>query len=339
MRQPSSHKDMPIADDAVAPTREVLPTLHIGYENDVVYDPSVLAVIGFGQHETANDSRFLNVALEPVTAGESRCEVWRTRDAVTHGTDGAVRWASDSTYSIAIIELDEASHGGIAETARLAYAELIAWVQSSATPNLLRVWNYFDAINEGHDDDERYRQFCGGRAEGLGPAFAGNYPAASAIGTRSGKNIVQVYALASRAPGVAVENPRQCSAWRYPRRYGPTAPGFARAMRAPTQFPQLYISGTAAVVGHESHHAGDIEAQLQETLKNLESLLQSAQSRTALGKASGDILKVYVRRVEDAAWLQPALRSRLGNDVPLLLLQGDICRAELLLEIDGVHAG
>ena len=330
---------MPIADDAGAPTHEVLPTLRVGYESDVVYDSSVLAVIGFGQRATSNDPRFLNVALEPLTANETRREVWRAHGSVTHGTQGHVRWCSDGTYSFAAIELSEAMFRGVAETARVAYAELVAWVQSSATPNLLRVWNYFDAINEGQDDEERYRQFCSGRAAGLGPAFAGNYPAASAIGTRSGKNILQVYALASRARGVAVENPRQCSAWRYPRQYGPTAPGFARGMRAPTQFPQLYISGTAAVVGHESHHAGDIEAQLQETLMNLESLLQSAQSRTALGKTSGDILKVYVRRDDDAAWLQSELRRRLGNDIPLLMLQGDICRAELLLEIDGVHFG
>jgi chorismate lyase/3-hydroxybenzoate synthase len=339
MRQPSSHKDMPIADDAVAPTHEVLPILKVGYETDVVYDASVLAAIGFGRSAQSRDPRFLNVGLEPLTADETRFEVWRTRDAVTHGTDGAVRWASDGTYSIAIVEVDEASHGGIAEAARSAYANLIAWVRAGATPNLLRVWNYFDAINAGDNDDERYRQFCSGRAAGLGPAFAGNYPAASAIGTRNGKNVLQVYALASRAPGAAVENPRQCSAWRYPRQYGPIAPGFARAMRAPTQFPQLYISGTAAVVGHESHHAGDIKAQLEETLTNLESLLQSAQSKTVLGKGPGDVLKVYVRRVYDAAWLQSALRSRLGNDIPLMLLQGDICRAELLLEIDGVHAG
>jgi chorismate lyase/3-hydroxybenzoate synthase len=339
MRQPSSHKDMPPADDAGAPTHEVLPTLRVGYENDVVYDTSVLAVIGFGRNATSNDPRFLNVALEPSAPNETRREVWRTRGSVTHGTADHVRWCSDGTYSFAAIELHEAMFGGVAETARLAYAELSAWVQSSATPHLLRVWNYFDAINEGRDDDERYRQFCSGRAAGLGPAFAGNYPAASAIGTRSGKNILQVYALASRTSGVAVENPRQCSAWRYPRQYGPTAPGFARGMRAPTQSPQLYISGTAAVVGHESHHAGDIDAQLRETLTNLESLLQSAQSRVALGKVSGDVLKVYVRRADDAAWLHSALRSRLGNDIPLLMLQGDICRAELLLEIDGVHAG
>jgi chorismate lyase / 3-hydroxybenzoate synthase len=329
---------MPIADDAVS-TRDVLPILKVGYETDVVYDTSVLAVIGFGSEATSNDPRFLNVALEPLTAGDTRREVWRTRDAVTYGVDGHVRWSSDGTYSIAIVELPESDHGGIAEATRLAYTDLTACVRSSATPNLLRVWNYFDDINDGKNDDERYRQFCIGRAAGLGTAFAGKYPAASAIGTRSGKNVLQVYALASRASGVPVENPRQCSAWRYPRQYGPTAPGFARAMRASTQLPQLYISGTAAVVGHESHHAGDIKAQLDETLTNLESLLQSAQSKTTLGKGPGDVLKVYVRRDDDAKWLNAELRSRLGNDIPLLLLQGDICRAELLLEIDGIHTG
>jgi chorismate lyase/3-hydroxybenzoate synthase len=330
---------MPIADDAADSASDVLPILKVAYEKTVAYDASVLAIIGFGSGAASDDPRFLNVALEPLTPDETPFEVWRTRGAVTHGADGTLRWASDGTYSIVVVELDETRHGGVAEAARFAYAKLTAWVRASATPNLLRIWNYFDGINDGSGDDERYRQFCGGRAAGLGPAFAGNYPAASAIGTRSGKHVVQVYALASRAPGTAVENPRQCSAWRYPRQYGPTAPGFARAMRAPTQFPQLYISGTAAVVGHESHHADDIKAQLDETLMNLESLLQSAQSKTPLGKGPGDILKVYVRRVGDAKWMQSALRDRLGADVPMLLLKGDICRAELLLEIDGVHAG
>ena len=168
-------------------------------------------------------------------------------------------------------------------------------MRASATPHFLRIWNYFDAINEGEGDQERYRQFCSGRAAGLGPSFADNYPAASAIGSRNADKRVQVYAIAARVAGTAVENPRQWSAWRYPRQYGPTAPGFARGMRAPTHSPQLYISGTAAVVGHASHHADDIDAQLDETMKNLESLLQSAQSKTPLGHGVGDILKVYVR--------------------------------------------
>jgi chorismate lyase/3-hydroxybenzoate synthase len=330
---------MPTADDAVQPTRDVLPVLNVSYENAAVVDASTLAVIAFGGGEISDDPRFVNVALQPTAIEETRREVWRTHGDVTTGSAGNVRWSSDGTYSMAVVELSEADNGGIAEAARIAYAGLIAWVGGSATPYLLRIWNYFDAINDGSGDGERYRQFCIGRAAGLGAAFSGNYPAASAIGTRSGRHVLQIYALAARVPGIAVENPRQWSAWRYPRQYGPIAPGFARAMRAPTQFPQLYISGTAAVVGHESHHAGDIEAQLDETLTNLDSLLQSAQSKTRLGQAPGDLLKVYVRRADDARWLHSALRRRLGDDIPFILLHGDICRAELLLEIDGVHGG
>ena len=332
--------DFPATDDAVSDTNtDVLPILKITYEDAPVDDASVLAIVSFGRAAALRGPKYVNVALEPLQKNDTRREVWRTRGTVTTGASGHVRWTSDGNYSLAIAELVESEHGGIEASTRRAYADLVAWVQASDTPNFLRIWNYFDAINEGDGDAERYRKFCSGRAAGLGAAFAGNYSAASAIGSHGETRIVQVYALAARNPGAPVENPRQVNAWRYPRQYGPTAPGFARAMRAPTQFPQLYISGTAAVVGHESHHAGEIDAQLEETLINLDTLLESAQSKLRLGKSPGDILKVYVRNPDDATLLQLKLRSRLGGDVPLMLLRGDICRAELLLEIDGVHAG
>ena len=58
-------------------------------------------------------------------------------------------------------------------------------------------------------------------------------------------------------PAARVENPRQVSAWRYPRQYGRTPPSFARAMMLPAQ-DALAISGTAAVVGHASAHHDDL---------------------------------------------------------------------------------
>ncbi len=339
MRQPSLTMDFPAKDDAVSDTTDVLPILKITYEETPDDDASVLAIVSFGSAAAQRGPKCINVALEALQEDETRREVWRTRGNVATGASGHVRWTSDGNYSLAIVELPESDHGGIEETTRLAYASLVAWVQASATPNFLRIWNYFDAINEGNGDDERYRKFCSGRASGLGDAFGGNYSAASAIGSHGERRVVQVYALAARTGGAPVENPRQVNAWRYPRQYGPTSPGFARAMRAPTQFPQLYISGTAAVVGHESHHAGEIKAQLEETLTNLDTLLQSAQSKLRLGKGPGDILKVYVRNADDLPLLRSKLRSRLGDEVPLIFLRGDICRTELLLEIDGVHTG
>ena len=153
-----------------------------------------------------------------------------------------------------------------------------------------------------------------------------------------GARRLQVCALAARRPGTAVENPRQVSAWQYPREYGPVAPNFARAMHAPTHAPQLYMSGTAAVVGHASHHVGNVAAQLGETLTNLDSLRVAAGCAVPLGNPRSP-LRVYVRQAADAACVRDALRARLGTDTPLLVLLGDICRAELLVEIEGVLNG
>lgn len=319
----------------------LLPALRVGYESaaldQILSATDVLAVVGFGSGAPAHaDPRYLRVALEPVLA-PAPFEVWRGAAPVIHSVAGDVRWSSDGDYGFGVIELDEAAHGGIADSARHAYRRLREWIAESPTPHVLRMWNYFDAINAGADDAERYREFCRGRADGMRSLFEQGFPAATAIGARSGRRVFQVYWLAARARGAALENPRQTSAWRYPRQYGPSAPTFARAMRAPTRRPQLYISGTAAIVGHVSHHRDDLPAQLDETLANFASLLEAAGVPPAAHFGTHSVLKGYVRN--DAAAAAARLRERLPAATPLLLLHGDICRRELLIEIDGIRTG
>ena len=151
-----------------------------------------------------------------------------------------------------------------------------------------------------------------------------------------------MYWLAARAPGAPVENPRQVSAYRYPRQYGPQPPSFARAMLPPRggSMP-LLLSGTAAVVGHASHHAADeLLAQLDETFTNFDALLGAARERDPALPAqfgAGTRLKVYVRDREDLPVVERALEERFGDRVPRILLHAAICRRELAVEIDGVH--
>jgi chorismate lyase / 3-hydroxybenzoate synthase len=228
------------------------------------------------------------------------------------------------------LELNEVEFGGIEATAEHVYRRLCEFVGVREERHLLRIWNYLHAINEGEDDAERYRRFCIGRARGLSAHRIERYPAATAIGQRIAPGLLQVYALCAAQPGEALENPRQVSAWRYPREYGPTPPSFARAMRLPNG--GLAISGTAAVVGHASFHDRDLQAQVAETCINLRALLD----RAALADFDTvSPLKIYLRHAEDAAAAQSALAQRLGPNVPRLILQGDICRRELLVEIDG----
>ena len=334
---------MQLTETTSASVIDPLPPLRVTYAEgpvgDLLASDDVLAVIGFASAvDTEQDPRFLRIGLQPAVGDP--LEVWRCAKPVTTGHQGDVRWSGDGGYLFFAIEVDEAIAGGIEAAAEHAYSEICALIRKhrfvdGRPGHIVRLWNYMDAINEGDGDDERYRRFCGGRARGLDVTARNGYSAATAIGSRDGRRILQVYGLASREAGVAVENPRQVSAWSYPRQYGPVAPTFARATR--TAAGQLLVSGTAAVVGHRSQHLGDTFAQMDETLLNLDSLLTAAGADIAARGIDAVLLKVYLREPDEAAAVEQRLRERLPNLAGLIILYSDICRVDLRIEIDGIQ--
>lgn len=308
--------------------------------------PDTLAVFGFGDGAPVHDDpRYLRVRLQPF--GPAPLEVWRTGAAVARGRDGDVAWAEDGMLQFASLELDESAFASpdddaLGNAAQHAYERLLATTAARGYPHLLRIWNYLDGITDGDGDAERYKRFCLGRGRGLTGIGDTALPAATAIGrTGDGPRVLQVYWLAARAPGVPLENPRQLSAYRYPRQYGPQPPSFARAMLPPDEAMPLLLSGTASIVGHESRHADSVLAQVDETLANFDSLLAAARARrpslpAAFGERSR--LKVYVRDADELGAVARALDARLGPQVPRIVLHAAVCRRELRVEIDGVHA-
>lgn len=307
-------------------------------EVPVALPDDVLCAVTFGaRSESVDDPRCVRVGLEPL-AGGGLVEVWHASGPVRRGYDGLVRYTHDEHHLAAAIEIDELRYGGIAAAAQVAYAAMASFQAAVQFPQVLRVWNYFDAINEGDGDGERYRQFCVGRTAGLGDALAKPYPAATAIGRRDGDRTLQVYWLAGRVPGRAIENPRQVSAYLYPRRYSPSPPVFSRAMLVSPDL--LMISGTASVVGHASHHTGDLQRQLEETLRNLRAVIQRAAAlapRLPAELSHNSRLKVYLRDASAAAQIEQLLRAELPPGVPYVVLAADVCRADLLVEIDCQH--
>ena len=290
-----------------------------------------LAAFGFGAASaTSADPRWLRVALEPLEPSPP-LEIWQVDAPIDADRHGAVQWSAGGGWLFAAIEVDEREHGGPGSAAQHAYTQLRQFVATRAEHHVLRVWNYLGAINHGAGDAERYKQFCDGRARGMASFFSDGFPAASALGHHGPQHLLQVYLLACDQTGTRVENPRQVSAWRYPRQYGRTPPSFARAMALPAG-DTLAISGTAAVVGHASAHEDDLDAQLGETLTNIGAVLASASMPSELGVHSP--LKVYLRHAADLAHVRNRLQQRLPG-VPLLILHGDVCRSELLVEIDG----
>jgi chorismate lyase / 3-hydroxybenzoate synthase len=292
----------------------------------------VLAVIRFGASkasQAASAPLTIDVGLEPLQ-GPPMAELWFSKGPVHTSRSGMVRYAHDGHYLFAVIEQDERAHGGILSTSEHVYAAMREFQQQSAFPHLLRMWNYLDAINEGDGDLERYRQFCVGRGRGLGHVTQA-YPSATAIGRQQADHVLQVFWLAGKVPGTAVENPRQVSAYHYPRIHGPVSPSFSRALVAPDQ--TVLISGTASIVGHVSQHLDDAMEQLEETVRNLTAFNSHARRRGPT--ASKDLLKVYVRDAALSAPVAARLRQ-LYPDCEILLVAADVCRRELLLEIEAV---
>jgi chorismate lyase/3-hydroxybenzoate synthase len=299
---------------------------------------NVLFAVQFGTGNGPVPPRCARVRLEPL-AGAGLTEVWYANGPVHTGFDGQIRFAADDHHLAAAIEVDEREHGGIAGAAAYVYSQIAQFQLTSRYRHLQRIWNYLDDINQGEGDQERYRVFCSGRAEGLKLLGLERFPAATAIGRRDGSHRLQVYWLAGREPGIALENPRQTAAYLYPRQYGPTPPVFSRAMLVAPDL--LMISGTASIVGHASQHPGNVERQMAEIFSNLDSLLTRARAHAPalpLRFGGNTLIKAYLRNRENLACVEQQLRERLPPGTPFLALLGDVCRADLILELDCLHA-
>ena len=278
--------------------------------------------------------------------GTAMADVWHASEHIESGTTGVVRWRCDGHWMLGAIDLDEsAEQTGVAALAERAYRDLFAALEETGCTHLLRIWNYLPQINGDGGGMERYRQFNAGRQQAFvdaGQAAFDGAPAACALGIHQGA--LSIRFLAGHTAPLAVENPRQVSAYRYPLAYGPRAPTFSRAALAEIGGGDvaLFISGTASIVGHETVHVGELLPQVEETLRNLAAVIAAANARTSavFDLAAIDCV-VYVRHAADAPLVRQALEAALGPAAHTVrhavYLEADICRQDLLVEIEA-HA-
>jgi len=302
----------------------------------------VMAVFEFGRSPLeSRDPRHVPVALTQLDS-PSRVEVWRSDGPIKCGTWDMLRFAQGELLTMGHIALDLREQNGMREAGHKAYELLQSYLQQSPHPWPLKIWNYIPAINAGDGDEELYRQFCLGRADAvlIDPGDLPRLPAATAIGVPADERCLQVYFLSGALPGMDVENPRQVSAWRYPRKYGPCSPLFSRGtILTLNGCRQFLISGTASVVGHETHHENQVANQLSESLRNVYSLFEEGNRLMGDAHARLDrhgILKVYIRNPADYDVIRGTFEAEAPSDIPRIYLQGDICRENLLTEIDGI---
>lgn len=308
-------------------------------------DPDhLLGRIDFGLGlQRRDDPRHVVVSLDSLLDAQ-RSELWLSELPVSSGWQDGFGYSHNGEVMFGSVFLPESELVELERETLKLYVRLEQLLQRMGYPHYLRMWNFLAQINVGAEDHERYRQFSAGRnrALALKPDFERALPAATAIGMLEPGLVI--YFLAGKQPGIPVENPRQVSAYRYPRQYGPRSPSFSRAtlIGAGTD-ARLLVSGTASVVGHESLHAGNLSAQLDETMANLDAVLANAMQTHFPGlpasAAHAENLKLYIRNAADLDQLRPQLaRLRGARQAPLLCLHGDVCRDDLLLEVEGIYA-
>ena len=236
-----------------------------------------------------------------------------------------------------------------------AYMSIADRLARSTLRHPVRFWNHVPFITDPADARrDNYMVFNAGRFRAIkrwlsdaggGGRFERDVATASAIG-HWGRDLI-IHCLATDMPGVAVNNPRQVAPYHYSQRFGPLPPCFARATRLSDPPGMLLVGGTASVRGEDSVHPDDLASQLSESFVNLAALIGAA----AAGQKSGTSitapriarllgafreLRVYYPNRRDAKEIEPAVRNAFGSLRRLEMLHADLCRAELLVEIEGV---
>ena len=306
---------------------------------------SPLCVIGYGVDRPeglAAGCPFVRVFMPTLTL--AAYEVWTVSSPVTYTATNLFTIAKAGTTMLALAQSMETPHWPLEDVAEQLYGGILDLAKTSGL-HLLRTWNYLPDITgpdkAGNADGmERYRRFNVGRHE----AFVARLgviktpPAASALGSAGGPSVI--YSLFGSRPGQAVENPRQVSAYKYPAQYGPRSPTFSRATLARVDgAPVLFISGTASIVGHESVHLGDVQAQTRETLANIHAVLTTAERKNFTPDLTRMKLKVYLRRPADLHHVREIIAMEFPQIANTIYLNAEICRSELLIEIEAVCSG
>lgn len=295
---------------------------------------NALCVLSFtGECAPSSEYGLINTGLKSLDANAH--EVWWTDATVERGQSGRCSWSRTDEVLCVAIYLSPLEVASIEDATQKAYQELLQELKNQDYPYPFRFWNYMPNINAGAADDEVYKLFCSGRhqafvAHGMS---AHEFPSASALGQHADGAVFYVFAAKDR--GQQVRNTLQVDAYDYPRQYGPKSPSFSRATYLKLEQGDMYmISGTASITGHNTIAKDDIRAQVSTTIANLKHLLDKPlERRSTQSGIEIKALKIYLRDAQDKAATQEILNAEWPN-VQQLYLEADICRDDLLVEIE-----
>ncbi len=220
--------------------------------------------------------------------------------------------------------------------------------------SIVRQWNYIEQITKIEGTHQHYQDFNDARTHFYTSAIWNNgFPAATGIGTSFGGIMIDLEAFCFTTPEnriIPLDNSLQVPAFGYSEKVligeedkelkQKTTPKFERAKLVLENGSGLiYVSGTAAIRGENSLADVGIEEQTRITLENVEHLISGqtlSESKSGL-KGYGRIcsLRVYLKGCKYLEAARNVVKVKYAK-VPVCYVLADVCRDELLVEIEGI---
>jgi enamine deaminase RidA (YjgF/YER057c/UK114 family) len=232
--------------------------------------------------------------------------------------------------------------------------EEIFELEKMPVSSIVRQWNYIENITRIEDSSQNYQEFNDARSRFYQKTnWVNGFPAATGIGIGCGRVIIDLDAMYTNGSAIKVvplNNTLQVPAHDYSRsvliaakdeKEKPvTTPKFERGKLVLSGTEGvIYISGTAAIRGEKSYHNTGIEEQTKITLENIEHLIAK---ETLANSGAGNYTNIEITSfriyLKEESFYETCKRIVDENykGVPAVYLKADICRKELLVEIEGV---
>jgi enamine deaminase RidA (YjgF/YER057c/UK114 family) len=218
-----------------------------------------------------------------------------------------------------------------------------------AVDDIVRQWNYIGSIVGCRDGKQNYQEFNDARTVYYsGGSWQHGYPAATGIGAEGEGIVVGCIAFKSASGAIyPIDNPLQVAAHVYSKRVlidddqnaMKSTPKFERAKLIETAGGACcFVSGTAAIRGEESVDAHSARLQTIKTIENIEYLV-SKENLERFGCKPYDLrcvqLQVFIKHKEDYEAVREEVEKAYPH-VSVLYSLADVCRSELLVEIEGI---
>lgn len=263
--------------------------------------------------------------------------------------NNGVAWLRNESAEILIGNVQSHTHSSCKLNSEKAFLELIHVFAEAKFPinSIVRQWNYIENILGFDGEKQRYQEFNDVRSGVYGDTFTKKgYPSATGIGMNQGGIIIEFIAIKSlKLKTKPIDNPAQIAAHHYSdgvlvgeECILKTTPKFERARYLELFGKKLiFISGTASIIGEKTVGVGDAVKQTEITIQNIQQLyskdaLEELDIYNLVPKYSH--ARVYIKNRKDFRIIKKTIINHFGN-LPVVYIIADICRTDLLVEIEG----